>query len=243
MTRRWALFLAGASLLSPALAESLADRWNLADLYPSLAAWNADASKLEAQMTELASCKGHLGDGAARFKQCLDLRADMAKRINRMSVYAYEQLSEDTANPASLELRQKVQVLDSKVDEASAFVNPEVLGIGSDKISRFLGEDKGLAIYRHPLDEILRAAPHTLNDDGEALVAQFGLMQRAGASTYTALTEADFPWPTFKLSTGEEIRLDASAYTKYREVPNREDRKRVMDAFFGTFKTYEQTLG
>ena len=39
------------------------------------------------------------------------------------------------------------------------------------------------------------------------------------------------------------MRLDASAYTKYRETANRDDRKRVMDAFFGTFKTYERTLG
>jgi oligoendopeptidase F len=240
---RLALLLVLAPLLNSVQAESLADRWNLADLYPSAAAWNADAAKLDAQMTELAGCKDHLGDSAARFKQCLDLRADMQKRLNRMAVYAFEQVSEDTGNPAYLELRQKFEVYSSKLDEASAFVNPEVLRMGSDKIGRFLAEDKGLAIYRHPLDEILRAAPHTLNDDGEALVAQFGLMQGAGGSVYSILTNADFPWPTVKLSTGEEIRLDASAYTKYRELPNRDDRKRVMDAFFGTFKTYEQTLG
>jgi len=243
ITHRLALLLVLAPLLHPAQAESLADRWNLADLYPSAAAWNADAAKLEAQMTELAGCKDHLGDSAARFKQCLDLRADMQKRLNRMAVYAFEQVSEDTGNPAYLELRQKFDVYSSKLDEASAFVNPEVLRIGNDKIGRFLAEHKGLAIYRHPLDEILRAAPHTLNDEGEALVAQFGLMQGAGGSAYSILTNADFPWPTVKLSTGEEVRLDGSAYTKYRELPNRDDRKRVMDAFFGTYKTYEQTLG
>jgi len=241
--RRLVLLLVFAPLLNNAQAEALADRWNLADLYPSAAAWNADVAKLEAQMTELAGCKDHLGDSAARFKQCLDLRADMQKRLNRMAVYAFEQVSEDTGNPAYLELRQKFEVYSSKLDEASAFVNPEVLRIGSDKIGQFLAQDKGLAIYRHPLDEILRAAPHTLNDEGEALVAQFGLMQGAGGSVYSILTNADFPWPTVKLSTGEEIRLDASAYTKYRELQNRDDRKRVMDAFFGTFKTYEQTLG
>ena len=85
MTGRFTVFFAVAASLSPALAESLADRWNLADLYPSVTEWNADANKLEAQMTELAGCKGHLGDSAVRFRQCLDLRADMAKRLNRMA--------------------------------------------------------------------------------------------------------------------------------------------------------------
>ena len=89
----------------------------------------------------------------------------------------------------------------------------------------------------------MRKAPHTLDDQGEALIAKFSLMDNAGGSAYTILTNADIPWPKVKLSTGEEITLDASAYTKYRELPNRDDRKKVMDSFFGTFKTYERTLG
>jgi oligoendopeptidase F len=243
MRARIALALVAATVLMPALADSPADRWNLADLYPSAAAWNSDAAKLEAQMAEFALCKEHLGDNVARFKQCLDLQADMTKRLYRMFVYASQLLAEDTGAAASLELLQKARVLESRLDEAVAFVNPEVLRIGKDKITRFLAGDASLAIYRHPIDEILRAAPHTLDDAGEALVAQVGLMQSAGASAYSMLANADIPWPTIKLSTGEEVRLDQSAYTKYRELPNRDDRKRVMDAFFGTFKTYERTLG
>jgi oligoendopeptidase F len=243
MLGRLALLLVAAGLFTNASAEALADTWNLADLYPSVEAWNADADKLANQMAELAKCKGRLGDNAAMFKQCLGSWVDMDKRLGRMSVYAYESFSADTGSAANIELRQKVELLDSKVNEASAFVNPEILRLGSDRVARLLAEDKELAIYRHPLDKILRAAPHTLDDQGEAIIAQFGLAQGAGESAYSILTDADIPWPTVKLSTGEEVRLDASAYTRYREVPKREDRKRVMDAFFGVFKTYEQTLG
>jgi oligoendopeptidase F len=243
MIVRLALFLYGAALVNTASAEALADTWNLADLYPSVAAWNADADRLTSQIADLGRCKGHLGDSAAMFRQCLELQTDMEKRLNRMAVYAYENLSADTSNPASLELRQKVELLDSKVSEAQAFARPEILRLGSDRVGRFLAEDKALAVYRHPLDEILRAAPHTLDGEGEALIAQFGLTQGAGQSAYSILTNSDIPWPTIKLSTGEEVKLDDSAYTRYREVPNRDDRKRVMDAFFGTYKTFEQTMG
>jgi oligoendopeptidase F len=235
--------LATAQSPASAPADASADRWNLADLYPSLDAWNADATKLEAQMKELAACKGHLGDSAARFKQCMDLEADINKRFLRMNVYSSEQLSEDTSSPTSLELAQKTSVLNAKLNEAAAFMNPETLRIGKDKITRFLAQDASLKIYRHPLDEILRMAPHTLDGEGESLIAQFGLMTSAGRDAYSILTNADIPWPTIKLSTGEDARLDASGYAKYRAVANREDRKRVMDAFFGAFKTYERTVG
>ena len=86
------------------MADAIDDTWNLAEIYPSVEAWNADASKLDAQMKELAACKGHLGDSAARFKKCLDLQTDMEKRYLRMAVYSSEQYSGDTGAPANLEL-------------------------------------------------------------------------------------------------------------------------------------------
>src|SRR5205085_9373669 len=90
---------------------------------------------------------------------------------------------------------------------------------------------------------ILRAAPHTLNDAGESLVAKFAKMNSAGSTAYNTLTNDDMPWPTVKLLSGEEVLIDQSAYTKYRAENNRDDRKRVMDAFFGTLKTFERTVG
>jgi oligoendopeptidase F len=243
MEFRYLLLIAAVTAAVPTYAETTADRWNLAELYPSVAAWNADAAKVDAQLKDLAACKGHMGESALRLKQCLDLQADLTKRYYRLLAYAGEQAAEDTGNPAYQELNQKSDLLGNRVTEANAFVRPEILHIGKDRIAQFLTDDPSLSIYRFPLEETLRNAPHTLNDEGEALIAKFGLMDDAGEAAYTILTNADIPWPKVKFSTGEEITLDASAYTKYRELPNRDDRKKVMDAFFATFKTYERTIG
>ncbi len=229
--------------LSPAQAETTADRWDLSEIYASPAAWNADADKLDAQLNDLISCAGHLGDSVARFKQCLDLQADASKRYYRLAVYASEQAAEDTGNASFLTLDQKADLLGNKLTEATAFVDPEILRIGKDRIAGFLAQDSSLSIYRFPLERTLRLAPHTLSDEGEALIAKFGLMDNAGRSAYTILSNADMPWPKLKVSTGEEITLDESAYEKYRQLPNREDRKKVMDAFFATFKIFERTMG
>jgi len=226
-----------------AFAQETGDRWNLSDLYPSAAAWNADADKLESQFKEFAACKGTMGQGAARFRQCLDLQADMNKRYLRMAVLSGEQVSEDTGNPAYLELDQRSDILGNRLNETTAFVDPEILHIGKDKIAQFLAQDPKLAIYRFPLDQTLRLAPHTLNDEGEALIAQFGLMDNAGGSSFSILTNADIPWPKIKLSTGEEVTLDASGFDKNRRSQIRDDRKKVTDTYFGALKTYERTLG
>jgi oligoendopeptidase F len=241
--RPTALLLATLAFAPIARSDTLEDRWNLGDIYATQAAWDGDAARLESQLADLARCKGHLGDSAVRLRECLDLRAEMTKRLYRLGTFSGEKLAEDTGLPASLGLDQRADLLESKLAEASAFVDPEILGIGAARIQQFLAADSALAAYRFPLDRTLRAAPHTLDGEGEALLAKIGLMNDAGKTAYSTLTDADIPWPHLKLASGEEITVDPTSYTRYREVANRDDRKRIMDAFFGTFKTYERTLG
>jgi oligoendopeptidase F len=150
---------------------------------------------------------------------------------------------EDTGANAGLELSQRADVLGTQLAEATSFVSPEILALGAPKVSAFLKQDKTLDIYRHPLDDILRMKPHTLDTAGENLIANFGLATEAAQSVYSILANADMPWPTVTLSNGETPRLDQSAYTKYRAVANREDRKKVFDAFWGKWKEFERTFG
>lgn len=236
------LLVAVLPMLSQA-AETGNDRWNLQDLYPSLAAWNADAATLEGQLKQFDRCRGQLGSSVKRFKACLDLHADLRKRYVRLSSYSSQLHDEDTGAATGLQLNQRADVIGSRVEQTTSFVHPEVLRIGAARISQFLAQDKSLAIYRHPLDEILRFAPHTLSAQGEAIVANFGLATNAANSVYSILSNADMPWPTVKLSDGTDAHIDQAAYTKYRALNNRDDRKKVFDAFWEKWKEFERTYG
>jgi oligoendopeptidase F len=240
MLKKW---LVALSIPCAALAQTPADRWNLADLYATQAAWHEDVARLEGQLVEIAGCRGQLGQSAARFKACLDLNAGLGKRFRKLSTYASERFAENTAASSGMELRQKARLLGSRVEEHLAFVRPEILALGSERVDRLLAEDASLAIYRRPLDLILRNAPHTLDGAGENMVASFGLATSAPESVYTTLSNADIPWPSVRLSSGKVVRLDQSGYTKYRAVGNRADRKKVFDTFWSTWKGYERTFG
>lgn len=226
-----------------ARAETAADRWNLADLYASQAAWDADAAKFESQLPALAACNGELAQSAARLRECLDLRADMAKRSGRLYLFASEHHAQDMGVAANEAAVQRIDVLYNRLGETASFFEPELLAIGPARIAGFIAADPGLKIHRFPLEQTLRAAPHTLDAAGEAIVAQFGQMNDSGGTAYTLLTNADMPWPKVRLASGEEVTLDQTNYEKYRELPDRADRERVMDAFFGAWKTYERTAG
>jgi oligoendopeptidase F len=242
-TIRGITFLAALWASGVDAAERPGDRWNLADLYPSVRAWAEDAARLEAQLKEFTACRGRLGESARRFKTCLDAHADFTKRYARLEVYASELFAEDTGAPESLELNERARILGTKREEATSFMKPEILRLGKNRVERFYAQEKSLAIYRQPLDQILRSAAHTLDTRGESIVAAFGLSEDAAGSTYQILTNAELPWPTVRLSDGKEVKLDQSAYTEYREAPNRDDRRKVFDAFWGTWKQFERTFG
>ncbi len=238
-----ASILAALPLAAAAAEERPQDRWNLADLYADTAAWNADYAKVEAQLKDFAQCKGKLGSTPKRFRECLDLEYDVIKRSYRLAVYSGEWESDNTGDPARQSLNQKAQVMFTKVGEETSFVSPEILAIGKAKIDGFFTAEAGLKTYRHPVDDVLRTAAHTLDLKGEGILASFGLIQGEAGSIYRILANSDMPWPTVKLSDGKEVRLNQSAYTKARESSNRDDRKKVFDAFFGKFKEFESTLG
>jgi oligoendopeptidase F len=232
---------AGAAFAEAADAE--VDRWNLNDLYTSQTEWDKDAARLESQLQDYASCSGQLGRSAKRFKQCMDLNADLLKRYSRLASYAYQIHDEDTGANAGIDLSQRSGVLGNRVENATAFLSPEIQKLGRTKIDSFLRQDKALNIYRHPLDQILRAAAHTLDKKGEELIANFSLATGAAGAIYNTLTNADMPWPKVTLSDGKEVTVDQSMYEKYRSSGNREDRKRVFDAFWSKWKEFERTFG
>ena len=234
-------FLAGLS--SIANAESPQDRWNLDDLYATPADWNTDADRLRAQLKEVQRCKGKLAESVQRFAGCIALFDEAQKRFQRLQVYASESHAQDTSVDSGLELDQRARVLRAQFGEARSFVRPEVIALGRKRIDGYLAADKSLAVHRHDFDDILRSGPHTLDAAAEGLVSQFGATSDVASSAFTLLSTADMPWPSVTLSDGSVVRLDQSGYTKYRGVQNRDDRKRVMDAFFGQYQQFEHVFG
>jgi len=246
MTQIFRIALLGLALALPLLASGVepeADRWNLKDLYPSQPAWDKDAGTLEQELKDLSGCAGRLAQSPARFKRCLDLNSEVLKRFYRLYGYASQSRDEDTSLPSGQNLKQRADVLGTRLEEATSFLRPEILGLGRSKVNALLKANKSAAIYAHWLDDILRSASHTLDRRGEELIASFGAATSAAEAVYSTLADAEMPWPKVRLSDGTEVVVDQTAYEKYRALGNRSDRKIVFDAFWSKWREFERTFG
>ena len=62
-------------------------------------------------------------------------------------------------------------------------------------------------------------------------------------SVYGIFADADFPYPSVTLSDGKTVKLDKAAFSLHRASPSREDRQKVMEAFFTALGKYRGTFG
>ncbi len=239
-----ALALAADTSVPPEDAANPAYMWDLGDLYPSPEAWTAEHDKVAAGIAKLDSYKGTLGKSASTMLAGLSAISDARKQVDRLSVYASLKADEDVRIAQNQERQQLAAALGTALGEKTSWVTPEILAIGVAKVHAFEKKSPELARrFGFFLDDTLRQAPHTLSTQSESVIAAAGDILQQPDSIYSQLSNGELPFPTVTLSDGTSVRLDQSAYAKYRQAANRADRKAVFDAFWAIWKKYEGTFG
>jgi oligoendopeptidase F len=218
-------------------------KWRLTDLYPSDEAWRAAKDKLVAHIAEVQKYKGTLGQSPQQLAAGLILLSDLNKEFSRVYVYAGLIADQDTRVTKYRAMKQEMDQLGSSFGADTAFVEPEILKIDRATIDAYIAKEPKLAPYTFYLHDLLRRQAHTLSEPEEKIIADAGLMSSAPSDVYGVFTNADFPFPTITLADGTTRKLDLATFSVSRSLPNREDRKKVFDAFFGAMGDYRGTIG
>jgi oligoendopeptidase F len=218
-------------------------KFDLTSIYPNDEAWRAAKEKLEARIASIRQFKGTLGSSPQQLLSALDTFSAINKEYARLYVYTSLNSDVDTRVAKYQAMQQEMQRMGTTIGTESAYVEPEILKIDRSKIESFIRSEPKLAVYRQYLDDILRRQPHTLSEGEEKIIADAGLMSSSPSDVYGIFSDADFPYPSVTLSTGETVKLDKPGFGRYRAVADRDDRRKVMDAFFNALGNYKSTFG
>jgi oligoendopeptidase F len=218
-------------------------KWDLTAIYPSDQAWRAAKEKLAAELPKLRQFQGTLASSPSRLAEALETQSSFDKELSRLFVYAAMKSDEDTRVSTYQAMQQEMIQLSSVFGTESAFIEPEILKMDNATVERFLAQEPRLQVYRHELEDIARRRAHTLSNSEEKLLAASGVMASGPSSVYGIFADADFPYPSVTLSDGKTVKLDKAAFALYRASSNREDRQKVMEAFFTALGKYHATFG
>ena len=218
-------------------------KWDLTALYPSDDAWRAAKDKVAGEVPRMRAFQGTLGTSAERLADALELQSHLDKEMNRLFVYAGLNSDQDTRVSKYQAMGQEMIQLGSSVGAEEAFIQPEILKIDPATLHKFVAQEPRLKVYKHYLEDIERQRAHTLSNEEEKLLAASGVMASGPQSVYGIFADADFPYPSVKLSDGKTVKLDKAAFALQRASTSREDRQKVMEEFFTALGKYRGTFG
>jgi oligoendopeptidase F len=235
--------IAGAAASGEEHTPALKDRWDLAAIFPTAAAFDSAKKAFVAKLPDLERKQGTLGASPQSMKAALKEYFATQKELARLFSYASMQSDQDTRVAANLGVRQEAQQLTNDFGTRTSWLAPEVLALPEGTTKKFLAAEPGLAPYRFFLEELERQRAHTLTPAEEKLLAEAGSIAGAPQALRGILANADLPAPEVTLADGTKARLDSAGYAKYRALPKREDRVLVFHEFWKSYKSFERTFG
>src|SRR3954447_15599699 len=152
-SRTLVLFVVVAALTITAGAQSR-DRsqtpdkfkWNLAEIYPTDAAWRTAKDTLTADLPKLRQFQGKLGSSAGTLADALELQAGYSKTLARLYSYASLLADQDTRDSPHEGMRQEMTQLAAAFGAESSFIEPELLKSGEDKVKTFVAGEPRLKV-------------------------------------------------------------------------------------------------
>lgn len=217
--------------------------WDLTPLFADLESWERALETLRPEISALESFREKVQQDPDQLLAYLEARSAVAMQLQRVNSWAGLQVSADTRPAEVRERAAQARNLYADWSRANSWYSPTVLQIGEAKIRQMLEAQPELAPYRRGLEYILRLEPHTYGEETEAAIALTSPLWRPTNSAYSVFMNADLPWPTITLESGEEVQLNVTNFSNKRLLPNREQRARVFETFWGALSQYESTIG
>ncbi len=217
-------------------------KWDLSLMYTDLSAWEADFARAEQWIARLQAERNAGLDSPAALLACLDLRFDTRWLVDKLLVYASQLSDQDTRDNSALALKNRATGLYVRFARAAAWIEPAIAGLPEDTLRAWCESTPGLRTYRHYLANVLRSRPHLLPAREEELLAMSGNLAALPEEAYSALTNAELPWPMVRDQAGQEVRLSSARFDKFIRSPDRRLRRDAFLGAMGAYAAFQNTL-
>lgn len=205
--------------------------WDLASVFPSDEAWEAALREASAGLERVAQYEGRLGESPATLLAALRMRDEWRVRAGRLDQYASMQFKADGGDQAAAARIQEADALTTRLDEALAYFEPELLALDRARVESWMAELPELAVYAHYFDALHHRRAHVRSAEVEEALAAAGDMAGAVWLAYTALSSAELPFGNIRLPDGTEARVAQGNIDSLVRSQDRAVRRAAWEAY------------
>ena len=216
--------------------------WDLEAMYADDELWEKDFSEAARAAEDFRSFCGKMQEGPESLLEILKSRENMERKAEHLYVYANMRWHQDTANGKYQAMAGKSAQLLTQVNDAQAFVEPEILALSEQKVQKYMDNCPGLELYKRFFSEIFRGKEHVLTPDMEALLARAQDMANAPQQIFMNFNNADLTFGEIKDADGTAVTVTNGNYTVLLKNRDRRVRKDAFHAMYGAYEAHKNTL-
>jgi oligoendopeptidase F len=216
--------------------------WNAESVFPSPEAFDTEVNNLAQSLAELKKFQGHLGESPDTFIQAMNAIEDISMRATKVRVYATMSSSVDATDQAAAAMNSKASSALAQVSAATAFVDPELLRIGEEKLRGWLADDSRMKIYEHYFSDLFRKQTHIRNAEVEELLGMLRDPFASVSNTVNLLANADFRFKPARDNKGKKVELTQSTYNAILSGNDRKARRTAWENYNDKYLKFKNTL-
>lgn len=218
-----------------------ADQWDLSPVFADKTAWEKAYHEAEQAVGKIHTLAGTLGQSPEAIKKGLDTVYETLQAVERVYLYASLLKNSDNGDAEYQKMEGMATNLYVAMSTACAFLDPEILALPEETLQAYLNTPL-LSGYRHILQDTNRARAHTLDEQGERLLAMLSDAAGTPDNCFTMLESVDMEFPRIRDEKGAEVQLTHGNYALFRVSPDQRVRRESFEAYHGTFKRYLNTI-
>lgn len=217
------------------------DTWATEDLYPNDEVFLAELEEFKSKISVLSEYRGVIATDSTKLYEYFTLKNELIPLGDRLIHYAMLKNDEDTTNSTYQNFKSKVNDAYVLMQSLTAFEVPNLMSIAPDTLETFYKEVPSLEFYRKAIDEALRLSEHTLDEEGEQLLAMVGEMADSSHNTFTLLSNADINFEAFTIDN-EKYSLTQASLIPLMQNKDRRVRKAAFESYYRTYHSFKNTF-
>ena len=218
-------------------------KWNAESVYASAETWEKETQLILEDVAKVKEYQGRLAESAEVLLEAMRVSEDLIQRAYKAYVYASFAYSVETTDPEAGGMLGKAQGVFGQVAGAVAFIQPETLTIGREKLEEWMNQNENLAVYRHNFEDLFRQQAHVRSAEVEEILGMVSDPLQGASNSTSMLTNADFKFKSVKDRKGNVIEVTQGNYdTQLMQNPDRKIRKAAYESYMDKYVEHKNTL-
>lgn len=218
-------------------------QWDLTDIFKTREDFENEIVKLQNTLEQIKNDQGKLEKSSQNIFNCYQLYEKALEYYEKIYAYGMLKFHLDMADSQNIKLYKKCEGIGTEFEKTISFITPEITEIDTDKLLKYIDENKDLKRYERELKEIIKNKAHILTKEEENILANFTEVFNSSENTYDILTNTEFKFGNIIDENGKETEMTDSNYTIFLKSKKENIRKQAFDLMYKKYKEFLNTIG